>query len=131
MRKLLISVSELLKFGATWINDKSKFKTTFNEVSLKLAINFLLDNCFFNFGTLSFLQIMEIPVGSDPVYFVANLFLHYHENLWLYIQKAYLLATCFILQMIEFGKSFQDIYPTELELTKESIFAFEASFFDL
>ena len=41
---LLISVSKLLKFGATWINDKSKFKTTFNEVSLKLAINFLLDN---------------------------------------------------------------------------------------
>ena len=97
MRKLLISVSELLKFGATWINDKSKFKTTFNEVSLKLAINFLLDNCFFNFGTLSCLQIMEIPIGSDPVHFVANLFLHYHENLWLYIQKAYLLATCFIL----------------------------------
>ena len=29
--------------------------------------------------------------------------------------------------MIEFGKSFQDIYPAELELTKESIFALEAS----
>ena len=45
-QKKLISVSKLLTFGATWINDKSKFKTTFNEVSLKLAINFLLDNFF-------------------------------------------------------------------------------------
>ena len=76
----MISVSKLLKFGATWINGKSKFNTTFNEVYLKLAINFLLDNWFFKFGSLSFLQIMEIPIGSNPAHFVADLFLYYYEN---------------------------------------------------
>ena len=31
------------KLDATWTDDKNKFKTS----SLKLTINFLLDNCFY------------------------------------------------------------------------------------
>ena len=42
------------KFGAIWTDSKSKFRITFDKGSLKLAVNFLLDNCFFNFGYLSF-----------------------------------------------------------------------------
>ena len=34
------------KFGPTWTDDKIKFMTTFDKASLKLAINFLLDDCF-------------------------------------------------------------------------------------
>ena len=50
------------------------------KASLKLVINFLLDNCFLNFGSLSFRQIIEIPMGSDPAPFMANLFLYYYDN---------------------------------------------------
>ena len=37
------------KFGATWTDNRNKFKITFDKASLKLAITFLLDNCFFFF----------------------------------------------------------------------------------
>ena len=49
--KQVIVVSKL---GATWTDSKNKFRITFDKASLKLSINFLLDNCFFNFGNLSF-----------------------------------------------------------------------------
>ena len=72
------------KFGAKWTDNKLKFKITFDKASLKLTINFLLDNCFFvKFGNLSFPQITGIPMGSDPAPFMANLFLYYDENKWL------------------------------------------------
>ena len=35
------------KFGAAGTEKKNKVKTTFDKASLKLFINFLLDNCFF------------------------------------------------------------------------------------
>ena len=37
------------KFSATWTDNRNKFKITFDKASLKLAITFLLDNCFFFF----------------------------------------------------------------------------------
>ena len=42
------------KICTTYIDDKNKFKITFDKASLKLAIDFLLHNGFFNFGNLSF-----------------------------------------------------------------------------
>ena len=42
------------QFGATKTDDKNEFKATFDNASLTLVINFLLDNCFFNFGNLTF-----------------------------------------------------------------------------
>ena len=48
----------LTKSGATWTDNKNKLIITFDKVSLKLVINFPLNNCFFfNFGNLSFRQI--------------------------------------------------------------------------
>ena len=44
----------LTKFGTTWTDNRNKFKTTFKKASLNIAINFLLDPCFFYFDNLSF-----------------------------------------------------------------------------
>ena len=67
-------------FGATWTDDKNKFKITFDKALSKLVINFFFDNWFFNFGNLSFQKITGIPIGSDTVPFMGNLFLYYYEN---------------------------------------------------
>ena len=83
--KLENVIRQLINFcfegrGRTWSDIQDKFKVTFDKASLKLVINFLLDNCFFNFGNLSFQQITGIPIGSDPATFMANLLLYYYEN---------------------------------------------------
>ena len=83
---------------------KNKFKITFDKVSLKLAINFILDYCFFNFDILSFRQIIGIPMDSDTALFMTNLFLYYYQSKWLldtkkekiYVNHAFL-VTWFLL----------------------------------
>ena len=47
---------------------------------LKLAINYLLDNCYFILGIIGFHQFLEIPMVSDPGTFMVNLFLYYDER---------------------------------------------------
>ena len=61
------------KFRATWTDNKSKFKITFDKVSLKLSINFFLSNCFFNFGSFAFRYITAILMSFDSEPFMANL----------------------------------------------------------
>ena len=86
--KLENVIRQLINFcfeagGRTWSDTEDKFKVTFYKASLKLVVNFLLDNCFFNFGNLSFQQITGIPIGSDPATFMANRLLYYSENKYL------------------------------------------------
>ena len=38
------------KICATCTDNENQFKVTFDKNSFKLAIDFILDNCFFNFG---------------------------------------------------------------------------------
>ena len=40
----------ITNYGARWVKDKSACNITFDKSSLKLAINFLLDQCYFNVG---------------------------------------------------------------------------------
>ena len=63
-------------------DDKSRFNATLDKTSMKLAIKFLLDNCFFKFDNFSFQQIILISLGFDLAPFFANLFLYYKENRW-------------------------------------------------
>ena len=42
---------------------------------LKEAIKFLLQNCFFSTGNITMIQVIRIPMGSDPAPFFPNLFL--------------------------------------------------------
>ena len=86
------------KFGAPRTDNTSTFKITFNKTSSKLAINFFPDNRCFNFGSLSFKQIICIPMDSDPETFFAKMFLYHYKNKWLeiYVKHAFL-VTHFIL----------------------------------
>ena len=77
-----------------------------------------------------FCQIIQIPMGSDPAPFFANLFLYYCESIWMneikkkHLIRARKLGNIFrfiddlnaINDAGEFGKHFQDIYPEVLEL---------------
>ena len=65
------------------LTKKNEFNISFDQASLKLAINFLLDNCFFNFDNFSFQKIAGIPMCSATAPFVANLTFCYYENKWL------------------------------------------------
>ena len=67
---------------ATWTDDYYKLKIIFGKAFWKLAINFLLDNWFSNFGNLSFWQIIEVT-GSDVAPVMTNRSMYYYENKWL------------------------------------------------
>ena len=84
-------------------------------------------------------------MGSDPAPFFANLFLYFYEREWINSVKKHDLirarSLCNIFRFIddlsvfnddkEFEKNFKDIYPKELELTKENCNNSEATFLDL
>ena len=80
------------------------------------------------------IQVIRIPIVSDPVPFSANLFLAYKEADWV---KAQLKLRTINVRKINnsfrffddllslngdstLGKHYKDIYPTELELKKEN-----------
>ena len=121
--------------GAYWVKDNSNMKgNKYTKSSIKTALKFLLDNCYFTVGNLLFRQVIGIPMGSDPALFFANLFLFYYESEWLQNLKnsQYHRARKFgnVFRFIddliaindgkEFSTSFQEIYPPELELKQEN-----------
>ena len=61
--KLKSVMGELINFLIINKNVDFLYKT-----SLKLAIDYLLDNHYFTLGSLSFCQLIEIPMGSDLCY---------------------------------------------------------------
>ena len=50
---------------------------------LKLAINYLLVISYFNLDNMCFRQLIAIPVVSESIPFMENLFLYYYERKWL------------------------------------------------
>ena len=113
--------------------------------SLEQAVNYLLGNCFFKVGSQIFLQVIGIPVGSDPASFFANLFLFHYKSEWIGNMKtidhhhARMFGNIytFIDDLIamndskEFENSFKEIYSAELELKKENTNDNTATFLDL
>ena len=91
------------------------------------------------------IQVIGIPMGSDPAPFFANLFLAHKEADWVKAQRK--LGTINVrkinnsFQFIDdllslndsstFEKYYKDIYPTELELKKENNSNSCASFLDI
>ena len=91
------------------------------------------------------IQVIGIPMGSDPAPFFANLFLTHKEADWLNVQRK--LGTIsarkinnsfwFINALLSLNddstleKHYKDIYPTKLELTKENNSSSCASFLDI
>ena len=68
--------SGITKYGARWVEDKNKCKTSFDKTSFKLAINFPLDQCFFSVGKSFFRHFIGIPMGFDPAPYMENLFIY-------------------------------------------------------
>ena len=116
---------------ARWCNSSKHF--SFDIKSLKLAVQYTIQNCFFAIGSYVFRQIIGIPMGSDPAPFIANLFLLYFE--WQWIKKAnkdnVTLARKFhnnfryiddliTINNDTFDRNIRDIYLAELELKRES-----------
>ena len=92
-----------------------------------------------------FCLIIGIPMGPDPAPFFAKLFFYFYESKWMNEFNKYDLikATklCNVLRFIddsnsvndggEFKSNYSNIYPEELQLSKENTDKHEASFLDL
>ena len=130
---------------AYWVKESSK-NPTFDADKVKECLTFLIRNAYFRVGDRVFRQVIGIPMGSDPAPFFANLFLFYYECEYvkkLSREKKTALAKKFkhIFRFIddliavndsnEFEKLFKEIYPPMLELKKENVSNFSASFLDL
>ena len=59
---------------------------TFDKTSWKLAVNFPLDNFYFDFSNLSFRQITGISMSSDPTFFLVVSFQIIMEIKWLLVR---------------------------------------------
>ena len=72
---------------ASWSSKKRGHHFVFTKSLLKEAIKFLLHNCFFSIGNITMIQVIGIPMGSDPAPFFANLFLAHKEADWVKAQR--------------------------------------------
>ena len=128
---------------ARWCKSSKHF--TFSITSLKKALEYVIQNCYFSIGSHVFKQIIGIPMGSDPAPYFANLFLFYFEMNWMNkLKKENFVATRkysntfrFIDDLItinnghHFENNIRSIYPPELELKKENTDYTSANFLDL
>ena len=73
----------IIKHGVIWSNSQEKYRLFFIKRSLKLAINYLIENSHFTLGKMCFRQLIRIPMESDLAPFTENLFLYYNEKKWL------------------------------------------------
>ena len=131
---------------AYWAEKGNKSRQNcFNKDSIIDAVIYLVSNCYFKLGDKLFRQEIGIPMGSDPSPFFANLFLYHYESSWLKnVKKSNnILARKFgsvfryidDLLALNDGHAFEsfhhEIYPEELELTKENDSVSETNFLDL
>ena len=130
---------------ASWSSKKRGHHFVFTKSLLKEAIKFLLHNCFFSIGNITMIQVIGIPMGSDPAPFFANLFLAHKEADWVKAQHKLGAINVrkinnsfrFIDDLLSLNdgstleKHYKDVYPTELELKKENNSNSCASFLDL
>ena len=75
-------MSRILKHSGTTKGERSKTnkKSFFHTEKYKIIVNYLNDNAYFEVGGNIFRQVIDIPIGTDPDTFMANLFLSYYES---------------------------------------------------
>ena len=114
--------------------EKTKGRLEFSKTSLKTATNHLIENCYFNVGSVAMKEAISIPLGIDPAPFWANLFLHSCEEEYMSslissdkIKTRHFHSTeCFIDDLCaisdggEFVRSICEVYPKKLELKVEN-----------
>ena len=117
---------------AYWTKKKHG-KDSFTRAQIKLLTSHLIKETYFQIGNLLFKQCIGIPMGIDPAPFWANLHLYSYEYAFiLRLMKSdkrrafkFRNATRFIDDQCnlnddgEFGKSYREIYPSNLELKCE------------
>ena len=128
---------------AFWVG-KTRSKQCFSKSSLKEAVKFLIESCYFTVGNLLVRQTIGIPMGIDPAPFWANLYLHWYEDRFMseLISRDKVKAITFNgnfrfiddLLNINGGNGFlevwREIYPDNLELKLEHL-GNKATFLDL
>ena len=121
------------KNKAFWVTKKGNRKICLSKNTLKKAVKYLLDNCFFTVGNIIMKQEIGVPMGIDPAPFWANLFLYTYEKDYMRKlisedkPKARLLSDTgrFLDDLLTindnglFGEVYRSIYPSELELKLE------------
>ena len=119
--------------SSTFWTKKKHGKFSFTRAQIKLLTSHLIKETYFQIGNLLFKQCIGIPMGIDPAPFWANLHLYSYECAFITkLMKSdkgkamkFRYATRFIDDECnlndsgEFGKSFHDIYPNNLELKCE------------
>ena len=123
---------------------KKKGKNSFTKGEIKILVAKLIRESYFQIGNLLFLQCIGIPMGIDPAPFWANLHLYSYE--YKFVKNLiktdprramkfrhavrFIDDECNLNDGGEFGKSFQQIYPPDLELKCEH-HGVHATFLDL
>ena len=130
---------------ASWVEDDTQASVVYTKESIREAVKYLLDECYFKLGDKLFRQKIGIPMGSDPAPAFANLFLFHYESTWLKTIKKTnnVLARKFgqtfryiddLLALNDggsFERFYKDIYPEELQLNKENVTNDCTDFLDL
>ena len=128
-----------------WVNKPKETTVHFDDMSLIVVVNFLIDNCYFTLGSKIFRHTIGVPIGVDSAQFIANLTLWFYENK--YLEKLYR-RDYYSARMM--GKTFRliddittvnsddvfsqhvgDIYPASLTLNKENEVNDKANVLDL
>ena len=128
-----INISE--RGYASW--SKNRRETYFSQYSLIVAVKHLIQNCYFTVGNITMRQSIGIPMGIDPAPFWANLYLYSYEEEFIsnlvkggendskirarhfHACRRFIDDLCAMNDGGEFGRSFSQIYPEELELKEE------------
>ena len=121
-------------FRTFWTNDRMSMRYTyFSCRELCLAIDFLIDDIYFRFGSSVFRQVTGIPMGTNSAPLLADLVLHTFEYDFMVktmkqdITKAIQFSSTFryiddlfSVNNVDFGNYINAIYSSELQLTNTS-----------
>ena len=128
-KNLRISV---YKTGASWVVSPRDTSYSYNIDECILLNETLIDNAYFKVGNFVFKQKIGVAMGSDPAPFQANLGLYFYEFQFQNKYKNRMIAyklnhTQRYIDDVNckndngtFQQQMQQIYPSELELTKEN-----------
>ena len=111
----------------------TKVPQSYTKAQIHMMVEHLITQSFFSFGNLVFKQCIGIPMGIDPAPFWANLYLYHFESEFIIKlsridrYRGFKFKHCFrfiddacsINDSDEFDKSYQEIYPPELQLKCE------------
>ena len=126
--------------------NRSKTNVCFSKEELVANVKLIIDNCYILYHDKIFRQVIGIPMGTNCAPYLANIFLHMYEYLYLktlvdngQIETARKLSNTFRYQddcislndSGEFGRHFSQIYPSEMVLESTNISKCVVTFLDL